>query len=166
MKQITGFPPIENPDARLLILGSMPGVESLRKNQYYAHPRNAFWPIMGELFGAAPTLPYQTRTEILKSSGIAVWDVLASCHRPGSLDADISATRANDFASFFQSHPHIEQLCFNGAMAEKLFLRQVMLKPRGIYLVRLPSSSPAHAAMSYPDKVAQWRDGIHIQRPR
>lgn len=165
MKQITGFPPIENPDARLLILGSMPGVESLRKNQYYAHPRNAFWPIMGELFGAAPALPYQARTEILKSSGIAVWDVLASCHRPGSLDADISATRANDFASFCQFHPHIEQLCFNGATAEKLFLRQVMLKPCGMRLVRLPSSSPAHAAMSYPDKVAQWRDRIQIKRP-
>ena len=138
----------------------MPGKESLRAGQYYAHPRNAFWPIMGELIGAAATLPYKTRTQILKSAGIALWDVLASCTRHSSMDADIEADSicANDFASFFLKHPHITQVFFNGAMAEKCFRKYVLpsLENKSQYYHRLPSTSPANAAMRYEQKLKAW----------
>ena len=117
---IRSFAPIAAPGATVLILGSMPGRASLLAGQYYAHPRNAFWPIMGELFGAGPELPYARRVRVLARAGVAVWDVLASCTRGGSLDSDIDpgSIVANDFASFFRAHPRIERVYFNGAMAE------------------------------------------------
>ncbi len=165
MPQIQSFPPLENPTATALILGSMPGKESLRAGQYYAHRRNAFWPIMGELLGAAPTLPYGARIQILKSAGIALWDVLASCTRHSSMDADIEADSicANDFASFFLKHPHITQVFFNGSMAEKCFHKHVqpVLEPllgnRPLRYRRLPSTSPANASMTYERKLSTWK---------
>lgn len=160
MQHLQSFPPIEDSSATVLILGSMPGKESLRAGQYYAHPRNAFWPIMGELAGAAPTLPYQARIQLLKSAGIALWDVLASCTRAGSLDSDIDAasTAANDFAAFFSTHPGITRVFFNGAAAEKYFHKLVLhtLAPRPLHYRRLPSTSPANAAMSYLQKLKAW----------
>jgi double-stranded uracil-DNA glycosylase len=160
MPHIQSFPPIEDSSASVLILGSMPGKESLRAGQYYAHRRNAFWPIMGELIGAAPTLPYETRIQKLKSAGIALWDVLASCRRDGSLDSDIDAASAspNDFASFFLAHPGITQVFFNGAVAEKYFHKFVLhsLEPRSLHYQRLPSTSPANAAMAYDQKLKAW----------
>jgi len=144
----------------VLILGSMPGKESLRAGQYYAHPRNAFWPIMGELLGTAPNLPYETRAQALKFAGIALWDVLASCLRSSSLDADIDKTSIapNDFDAFFLSHPGITQVFFNGAAAEKYFHQLVRrsLEPRALHYRRLPSTSPANAAMSYEKKLDTW----------
>jgi hypoxanthine-DNA glycosylase len=160
MPSIQSFPPVENPSARILILGSMPGKESLRAVQYYAHPRNAFWPIMGELVGAIPELPYETRVEKLKSAGIALWDVLASCTRHSSMDADIEADSilANDFASFFRAHPRITRIFFNGTMAEQSFRKHVLptLDYPALYYQRLPSTSPAYASMSYAQKLAAW----------
>ena len=97
---IQGFDPISDPDARILILGSMPGIASLEANQYYGHPRNAFWRIMGDVFGAGLELPYAERTAILKDQGVAVWDVLKLCHREGSLDSNIKDEVPNDFATF------------------------------------------------------------------
>src|SRR3990170_8767558 len=125
---IRSFPPIGAPDAALLILGSMPGRASLLANQYYAHPRNAFWPIMGELFGAGPEMPYARRVRVLKHAGIAVWDVLASCTRGGSLDSDIDEESIvpNDFAWFFGAHPRVQTVFFNGAKAEASFRRYVL----------------------------------------
>jgi double-stranded uracil-DNA glycosylase len=165
MPHIQSFPPIENPNASILILGSMPGKESLRAGQYYAHPRNAFWPIMGELAGAFPTLPYEARTRMLKSAGIALWDVLASCTRHGSLDADIDtdSIRPNDFASFFLKHPHITRVFFNGTMAEQCFHKHVqpllraLPRPRLLHYQRLPSTSPANASMRYENKLKAWK---------
>lgn len=161
MSQIQSFPPVENPDATILILGSMPGKESLRAGQYYAHPHNAFWPIMGELVGAAPALPYEKRIQKLQSAGIALWDVLASCTRHSSLDADIVADSicANDFASFFRSHPQITRVFFNGAMAEQCFHKQVqpLLEPQPLHYRRLPSTSPANASLRYEQKLQAWR---------
>ena len=161
MTRIRSFPPIENPDATLLILGSMPGKESLRAGQYYAHPRNAFWPIMGELTGATPDLPYEIRIEKMKAAGIALWDVLASCTRPGSMDADIDpdSIRANDFAAFFRKHPRITHVYFNGAMAEQYFHKHVgeSLGEQKLRYQRLPSTSPAHASLSHAQKVKAWR---------
>jgi TDG/mug DNA glycosylase family protein len=162
MPHIQSFPPIENPTASILILGSMPGKESLRVGQYYAHPRNAFWTIMGELVGAKATLSsYKARTQVLKSAGIALWDVLASCTRHSSMDADIEADSIcpNDFASFFRKHPHITHVFFNGTMAEQCFHKHVqpLLKNRPLHYQRLPSTSPANASMRYEEKLKAWK---------
>ena len=158
---IQSFPPIASPNATLLILGSMPGKASLLANQYYAHPRNAFWPIMGKLFGAGPDLPYARRVRLLKRAGVAVWDVLASCTRGSSLDSDIDEKSivANDFASFFRDHPRIERVFFNGAKAEASFRRHVLpgLAPTTLRFERLPSSSPANASWSHARKLRAWR---------
>lgn len=156
------FPPVANAKATVLILGSMPGKESLRQNQYYAHPQNAFWKIMGELVGTSPQLPYAQRLTLLKSSGIALWDVLASCKRESSLDSDIRAEAANDFTAFFAQHPHITQVCFNGSKAEQSFRKFVLGKQELLSLkfVRLPSTSPAHAGMRYEEKLRVWRGTI------
>lgn len=165
MPHIQSFLPIADSTANILILGSMPGKESLRAGQYYAHRRNAFWPIMGDLVGAAPALPYETRTQILKSAGIALWDVLASCTRHSSMDADIDADSIspNDFASFFQKHPGITHVFFNGSMAEKCFRMHVQSLPgslpekHSIHYQRLPSTSPANASIPYERKLSAWK---------
>ena len=158
---VHSFPPIEPPQARVLILGSMPGVASLNARQYYAHPRNAFWPIMSALFGASPELPYQERVAILQAQGIAVWDVLASCERPGSLDSAISTTSMipNNFGEFMARHSHVRHLFFNGGTAEQSFRRHVLhqLDADRLVLQRLPSTSPAHAALSMAQKLEAWR---------
>ncbi len=157
---IRSFPPIADASARVLILGSMPGEESLRAGQYYAHPRNAFWKLMGELFDAGTELLYAERAQRLKKAGVALWDVLACCARKGSLDSAIDDTSitANDFPRFFSVHPRITHVFFNGAMAERCF--RVHVQPRldvpALQLARLPSTSPAHAARSYAQKHAAW----------
>ena len=129
--------------------------------QYYAHPRNLFWPILGELAGAAPVLPYQQRIEALKQARIALWDVLKSCAREGSLDSGIERDSlvANDFRSFFLRHPKITHVFFNGAKAEACYrthvLRDCQLGP--LQYLRLPSTSPANAGIPYERKFAAWR---------
>jgi TDG/mug DNA glycosylase family protein len=159
MLHIHSFAPIEDSTASVLILGSMPGKESLRAGQYYAHPRNAFWPIMGDLIGAKPTLPYESRTQLLKAADIALWDVLASCTRHSSLDSDIDAAIPNDFETFFSSHPGITHVFFNGTMAEKYFHKLVQKLPesRQLQYQRLPSTSPANASMTYHQKLNAWK---------
>ena len=154
------FPPIAMPDARVLILGSMPGQASLAAGQYYAHPRNAFWPLMGKLLGFDSALDYPARVAVLNDARIAVWDVLASCHRPGSLDSAIAAESlvANDLAGFMANHRLVSHVFFNGGTAEKLFRRHVLpiLGTTNLHLTRLPSTSPAHAALSFTQKLAAW----------
>lgn len=158
----SGFPPIAGVDSRTLVLGSLPGVRSIQAAEYYAHPRNAFWRIMAELVGAAGD--YATRCDCLLAHGIAVWDVLASSVRPGSLDADIDMTtaRVNDFAAFFTQYPKINRICFNGQKAEKIFRSRVVPNNGNDahQLIVLPSTSPAHAAMSFEQKLVRWRDGL------
>jgi TDG/mug DNA glycosylase family protein len=153
------FPPIAEPDARILILGSMPGAASLAAGQYYAHPRNLFWPIMGRLAGAGPELPYEARVERLKTARIAVWDVLKSCHRQGSLDTAITDEEANDFAGFFAGHTSLTHVFFNGGKAEQSFRRHVTFDAP-LELHRLPSTSPAHAGMTFENKLAAWRAAL------
>ena len=128
MSPLRSFPPVANPNATVLILGSMPGKESLKQNQYYAHPQNAFWKIMGELVDAHPHLPYEKRLRKLTAAHIALWDVLASCKRESSLDTHIRNEKANDFATFFAQHPHITHVFFNGAKAEQSFNKFVLEK--------------------------------------
>ncbi len=160
-KRLHAFPPVAREDARILILGSMPGVASLEAGQYYAHPRNAFWPIMGEMFGAGPDKPYEERLEILKAQGIALWDVLASCERKGSLDSDILYEVPNDFAGFFTAHPGICRILLNGGKAAAGFRKYGALHaPSGAAVTQLPSTSPAHAARSFAEKCAAWREGL------
>jgi TDG/mug DNA glycosylase family protein len=162
MPHIRSFPPVANTDATLLILGSMPGKESLKQNQYYAHPQNAFWKIMGELVGAHPYLPYKERLHKLTTAHIALWDVLATCERESSLDTHIRNEKANDFASFFARHPHITHVFFNGAKAEQSFNKFVVEKQKlpSLTYQRLPSTSPAHAGMRYAEKLKAWREAI------
>lgn len=168
MSRVQSFPPIADAGARILILGSMPGQESLRANQYYAHPRNAFWPIMGELAGAMPALPYEQRTLKLRAAGIALWDVLASCTRPGSLDSDIApdSIHPNDFAAFFGTHPHISRVYFNGTMAEQSFRKHVLpqLGHLTLRLQRLPSTSPANASLRLEQKLEAWKTILEGER--
>jgi hypoxanthine-DNA glycosylase len=159
----TGFPPIAAADARVLVLGSMPSIASLAREQYYGHPQNAFWPIMGRLFGAGPELPYDQRKAILIKHGVAVWDVLQSCRREGSLDASIErdSETPNDFAAFFRKHSQVGVVFFNGQKAESAFRRHVLAQlealDRELQFVRLPSTSPAHAGRSFQEKLRAWR---------
>ncbi|MCB1869442.1 MAG: DNA-deoxyinosine glycosylase [Gammaproteobacteria bacterium] len=162
MTSIYGFPPVSSPDAELLILGSMPGKASLRANQYYAYPRNAFWPLMESIYRVDRCLVYEDRCRQLLKHKVAVWDVLKKCIRKSSLDSDIVGTSVivNDFEGFYATHRHIRNVYFNGAMAEKSY-RQYVLPSlpdhmTGIPLVRLPSTSPAHAALSFEQKLAKW----------
>lgn len=155
------FPPVCSADARVLVLGSMPGAASIAAAQYYAHPRNAFWQIMGALFGASPALPYEQRLQRLAVAGVALWDVIACGEREGSLDSAIrpDSIEANDFARLFSDCPRIRHVFFNGAAAETIFRRHVsprMALPE-LRFTRLPSTSPAHAARSFDAKLAAWQ---------
>jgi TDG/mug DNA glycosylase family protein len=143
----------------VLILGSMPGAASLERGEYYAYERNAFWDIMGRLFDAGRDKSYAQRTRILKDNGVALWDVLDACVRPGSLDADIRDAEPNDFAAFLAKHRRIERIAFNGGAAQKFFRRHIGA-PDGVELVRLPSTSPAHAALRFEQKLAEWRRAL------
>ena len=158
-----GFAPLEGARARLLVLGSLPGRASLAAGQYYAQPRNAFWPLMGELFGAGPAEAYAVRVRRLVGHGVAVWDVCAAARREGSLDAAIEhdSVRVNDFAGFLASHPGIRLLAFNGKAAAELYRRRVLpdlaAHWAAIPRLTLPSTSPAHAALPFAEKLRQWR---------
>jgi len=139
----------------------MPGKESLRQQQYYAHPRNAFWKIVGETLGFDAGSRYEARTSSLSAAGVALWDVLKSCTRKSSLDSDIDSNTIvpNDFVSFFASHPHIRRVCFNGAKAEQLYHRHVLrllAEQPDVEYVRLPSTSPANAGIPFDEKMRAW----------
>jgi hypoxanthine-DNA glycosylase len=150
----------------MLILGSLPGKRSLELVEYYAQPRNAFWKIMGALIGASPDLPYRTRLRKLTASRIALWDVCAAARRDGSLDASIEASSIipNRFTAFLAAHPAIGLICFNGATAAALYRRLVLpTLPAALREIRtksLPSTSPAHAAMPYAEKLALWSAAV------
>ena len=136
----------------------MPGAESLRRRQYYAHPQNAFWPIMAGLLGFDAGAPYARRLRSLKAARIALWDVLRSCEREGSLDTRIEEEIANDFERFFRAHPGLTHVFFNGVKAEASFRRHVPQHVgRALRYARLPSTSPAHAALTAARKLAAWR---------
>ncbi|MDP1775520.1 MAG: DNA-deoxyinosine glycosylase [Moraxellaceae bacterium] len=166
MSIIYSFEPVAGSHAKILILGSMPGQASLSANQYYAHPRNAFWPIIAPLLQINPEAPYEEKITALKSSRIALWDVLKSCQRTGSLDSMIKTDTQiiNDFQSFFGIHKKITHVFFNGGKAETCFMRHVF--PENdldlLQLSRLPSTSPANARLSFADKCRIWHAMIHL----
>lgn len=163
-KRIRSFDPVAASNASVLILGSMPGERSLAAEQYYAHPRNAFWKIMQEVAGVDSTASYEERLQSLKRRGIALWDVLHSCHREGSLDTAIKrgSVKVNDFDAFFRRHPGIRVVLLNGGTAEQYYERYVLpgIKDVKIKHLRMPSTSPAHAAVSFEQKTEAWRLGI------
>lgn len=161
-RPIECFPPIADRRARLLILGSMPGIASLTAGQYYAHPRNAFWPMLESVWGIPADAAYESRVHAVKEARIAIWDVLASCHRRSSLDSDIvpASMITNDFAAFFAAHPGIERVAFNGGTAATLFHRLVLPALPGRWhrldLRQMPSTSPANARLTLADKRRAW----------
>ncbi len=157
-----GFAPIAGRGARVLVLGSLPSQRSIAEQQYYAHPQNAFWRIMGELAGAVGN--YEDRCAALIRQRIAVWDVLAASVRPGSMDADIDTQSAqvNDFDAFFEAHPDIGRICFNGRKAAEMFERFAGEQAGPRELISLPSTSPAYAAMRFEQKLVRWRDGLGL----
>jgi len=166
---MAGFEPILGTEPQVLILGSMPSQISLQTDQYYANPRNAFWWIMSELFRFDLNLDYHSRSLKLLEAGIAVWDVLHDCQRPGSLDSAIvkNSEVPNDFSALLDSHPSISHVVFNGAAAETIFRRhnKVLIedykerKPSFAWH-RCPSTSPAHASINKHDKLNAWRNAI------
>ncbi len=153
---------MSGPGPLLLILGSFPGKKSLQDRQYYAHPRNAFWTIMGALFKAGPELPYEDRLERLRGAGVALWDVLLYCERPGSMDGSIldDGVVPNDFARFFRDHPTILAIFYNGRKAAELFERFVLpgldIDQKTLSRQTLPSTSPAYASKSLAQKINDW----------
>jgi TDG/mug DNA glycosylase family protein len=158
-----GFGAISRPDALVLILGTLPGKVSLETGEYYAQPRNAFWRIMAELVGPSPEPCYEHRKRQLIERGIALWDVLASGYRAGSLDSAIQLSTAvpNDFTAFFNTHKNIQLICFNGGRAAKIYKDKVLsdlpVNMQRIPRQVLPSTSPAHAAMRFEQKLSCWR---------
>ncbi|MCF6387218.1 DNA-deoxyinosine glycosylase [Mycobacterium sp. MBM] len=156
-----GLAPLAGPAPRTLILGNMPSAISLTCGQYYGNPRNAFWAIVAEILGFDPAAPYDRRVAELTGHGIAVWDVLRSCRRTGSLDAAVERDSMvpNDFGNFLRAHRDIDLVVFNGAAAESNYRRLVRSAPM-IPSVRLPSTSPAHT-MRFTDKLALWRTALN-----
>ena len=161
--RIRGFEPIVGREPRVLVLGTVPSNLSLEKGQYYAHPRNDFWRIMEALFSGGRPLAYAERVEMLRQAGVALWDVLAEADRVGSLDANIRRPVPNDIAGLLRDCPSIRAVFFNGAAAERLFSAHVSssLSDGAPRFLRLPSTSPANATISFALKLAAW-DAVRV----
>ncbi len=160
---VYSFSPIAKSNAKILILGTMPGKKSLAHRQYYAHPRNTFWRIAGTLFDFDSNQSYCRRTAALASASVALWDVLAACQRTSSLDSDIvhASIVPNQFGLFLEAHTEIRAIYFNGGNAERLFTKYVHedldMRQQAIPRIRLPSTSPAHASLDFNAKLEAWK---------
>lgn len=153
--RLLGLPPVIARTTRLVVLGSFPGAASLAARQYYAHPRNAFWPLLSALWGVDLTaLPYACRLAVLRERGLGLWDVYASCRREGSLDTAIEDAQANDLASLRRRAPGLRAVAHNGGESARFMRATAAL---GVPVVRLPSTSPANASWSFDRKLAAWR---------
>ena len=156
---LAGLAPIASPAARLIVLGSFPGVASLAAQQYYAHPRNQFWPILSALWGVdLVQQPYPQRVAELQRRGLAVWDVYASCRREGSLDSAIEDAVPNDLAGLRQRCPLLAAVAHNGGESAR---HMRVTRTLGLPVYRLPSTSPANAGWSFQRKLAAWREVFH-----
>ena len=152
---LKGFDPIISKDSKILILGSFPGVISLEKQEYYAHPQNQFWSILFTLFNQEFSKDYSVRIQLIQNHGIGLWDVIDTCSRKGSLDADIQNEMQNDIKSILQNHP-VKALFCNGQKSFKN-LQRIMGTSCEIPIYLLPSTSPAYAAMKKQAKLEQWK---------
>jgi hypoxanthine-DNA glycosylase len=150
------FPPIIGADPHALVLGTLPGEESLRQVRYYAHPRNLFWPIIHALFGATPSEIYEEQLAFVIGRRIALWDVCAAAERRASLDTEIRREVPNTIDALLDANPSVRTVAFNGGTARRLFDRHFARRPGLIYL-HLPSTSPAHASRSFAEKLALWQ---------
>lgn len=164
---VYSFPPVSTPEARILILGSMPGERSLAQQQYYAHPHNSFWPIMSAIFPTKPIETYAQKLELVRTNQLALWDALKACVRPGSLDQaiDKNSIVPNNFNDFFAQHPKINNVFFNGNAAHDIFMRHVFSTldvevKNKLTLHKLPSTSPAMASLSRAAKTKEWQTAI------
>lgn len=155
-ERLQGLPPVVDQRARLLVLGSFPGVASLRERRYYAHPRNQFWPLVGELLGVDLTgMPYDDRLAAVTQRGLAIWDVYAACSREGSLDSAIRDAQANDLPSLVSRLPQLRGIAHNGQESGK---SRRLTEGLGVAVFQLPSTSPANASWSHQRKLQAWRD--------
>lgn len=151
---LQGLPPVVSPDTRLLLLGSFPGVASLQAQQYYAHPRNQFWPLLSALWQTdLQALPYLARLDALRERGLGLWDVYASCRRAGSLDSAIRDAQFNDLPGLIAQLPQLRGIAHNGAESARA---RRFTAGAGLPVQVLPSSSPAHASWSFERKRAAW----------
>lgn len=158
MSRLTGLPPVANADTRLLILGSFPGVASLRAQQYYGHPQNHFWKILGALWQLPlPERPYAERIAALLDHGLGLWDVYGACEREGSLDADIRQGELNDLASLRLRCPALQAVAHNGGESFKHAKHTERL---GLPVFKLPSTSAANASWSFERKRAAWAEVV------
>jgi hypoxanthine-DNA glycosylase len=152
---LQGLPPAIDSRCALLVLGSFPGVASLQAQQYYGHPRNQFWPLLGAIWGLdLSAMPYVQRLATAQARGLGLWDVYASCQRPGSLDADIRHATPNDLARIRALAPGLRVVAHNGGESARARAQTLAL---GLPVLRLPSSSPANASWSFERKLAAWR---------
>ncbi|MFG6443172.1 DNA-deoxyinosine glycosylase [Roseateles sp. LKC17W] len=161
-RRLVGLAPVFDARARLLVLGSFPGAASLQAAQYYAHPRNAFWPVMAALTGEAGLAgrPYAERLQVLRGHRIALWDAVAACRREGSLDTAIQAAEPSDLRELLARLPALRAIACNGALAHKQTL--LALGAPDLPVLRLPSTSPAHAGQSLPAKIAAWLAAVQL----
>lgn len=151
-----GFDPIVNENSTILILGTIPSVESLRKQERYGHKYNQFWKILSTLFEKPLPENYNDKNALLIEKNIAIWDVLDSCEGEGSLDSNIRDERVNDFDTFFKEYPRIKHIFFTGQKAEQLYKKHVGFDSNKTYIT-LPSPSPANARMTIDEKIEEWR---------
>lgn len=157
---LKSFPPVINAHTRLLVIGSMPGEASLRAQQYYAYKYNQFWKMTFELFaGGREPKSYADKLQTLLTNRIGLWDTLAACERPGSLDSDIRLAKPNDFPALFKQYPAVKTLLFNGQTGYKYFLK-FFGRPPGIACRQMPSTSPANAGTPYAKKLEIWRAAL------
>lgn len=155
-ERTNSFSPVIDRNSRILILGSMPGAESLRKHEYYANSRNLFWKIIYGVFGSEPSTSYTEKISFILSKGIALWDVIESCERTGSLDSDIKNEQCNDFNKLFREYPGIRYVLFNGAKAYDTYRKHIGFSTgEGREFLKMPSTSPAHA-VKFQDKLKEW----------
>lgn len=147
-----------SPEARVMIVGSMPSVKSLADAQYYAHPRNAFWPILFDIFGVTPTDDYEAKKALIRDNGLALWDAAQSCEREGSLDSSMRDVAYNDFAALYARCPHIHTVLCNGGTAHALFVKSGFAGERRV--IRMPSTSPAYT-MAYARKLKIWKETLN-----
>jgi double-stranded uracil-DNA glycosylase len=159
-ERLVGLAPVFDGEARLLVLGSFPGAASLQAAQYYAHPRNAFWPVMAALLGEAglAARPYAERLQALRRDRVALWDAVAACRREGSLDTAIEAAEPSDLVKLVARLPQLRAIGCNGALAYRQTL--AALGEPGLPVLRLPSTSPAHAGLRLNDKIDAWRSAL------
>ena len=157
--RISSFSPIINKDSKILILGSIPGVKSLEKQEYYGHPQNKFWKIIFELFHEEFTEDYRLKVDILKRHHVALWDVIDSCERKGSLDSEIKNEKTNSVEQILEEFPNIRALFCNGGKSHQILQKMIAGKSE-IPIFKLPSTSPLHT-ISYERKLEDWRKITH-----